>query len=121
MMKWAAKNQTAFFKDVAGKYLNKEASEEEDKRVKRDLVKADKVLDVLAQYRRVTQQRLEEELRDSVSLAVWGEVQDHLAYWERDSGVELSPEARASLQTCVTDLCHRIRIASDATAARQTA
>jgi hypothetical protein len=53
-------------------------------------------------------------------VAVWGEVQDRLAGWERDCGIDLGPEARVSLQTCVTDLCHRIRLASDATVAQQT-
>ena len=52
---------------------------------------------------------------------MWGAVQDCLAGWEGDSGVELSAEARASLKTQVVDLCERIRLASHSTAGRQTA
>jgi len=61
MMEWAATNRTAFFKDVAGRYLGREGSEEEDARVKRDELKADHVLEVLRRYEAVEEERRKEE------------------------------------------------------------
>ncbi len=60
LMRWAAENRSAFFKDVAGKVLTK-GEGSEDKEAEADELGAEKVLEVLKRYERVVEERGEEE------------------------------------------------------------
>ncbi len=60
LMEWAATNRTAFY-NLAGKYLSQEGTEDEDARVKRDELKADKVREVLKRFLEVKAERAKDE------------------------------------------------------------
>jgi len=119
LLVWAAENRTAFFKDLVPKTLSAEKTEEEGQ-VAEDLQQVEKIRGILKRYQQVARERFERELIENAPLALWDEARNCLSGWERDSGVELPVEARASLEAHVTDLCNRVQAASLATAASRS-